>query len=151
MLPYVFRVLGGLDVTDEWGHVVPIFEKGICNQLNDYFDVSKLFHSSQYCFRKQHSTELADRELVDRATQEMDRGEIPFGIFLDLSKAFDTLNHFILLDKLKYYEIKKNSLKLIKSYLANRSQKVEHNGIKSDYSQFPQECHKAQSWDHYFS
>ena len=64
----------------------------------------------------------------------MDRGEIPFGIFLGLSKAFDTLNHSILLDKLNYYGIKKCSLQLIKSYLANRSQYVEHNGIKSDYS-----------------
>ena len=111
-----------------------IFEKVICNQLNDYFDVNKLFHSSQYGFRKQHSTELATMELVDRATQKMDRGEIPFGIFLDLSKAFDTLNHSILLDKFNYYGIKKCSLQLIKNYLANRSQYVEHNGIKSDYS-----------------
>ena len=63
-----------------------IFEKVICNQLNDYFDVNKLFHSSQYGFRKQHSTELAAIELVDRATQDMDRGEIPFGIFLIFRK-----------------------------------------------------------------
>ena len=72
--------------------------------------------------------------LVDRTTQEMDKGEIPFCIFLDLWKAFDTLNHFILLDKLNYYGIKNCSLQLIKSYLVNRSQYVEHTGIKSDYS-----------------
>ena len=62
------------------------FEKVIYNQLNDYFDVNKLFHSSQYGFRKQHSTELAAMELVDRVTLEMDRGEIPFGIFFNFRK-----------------------------------------------------------------
>ena len=72
-------------------------------------------------------------ELVDRATQEMDRGETPFGIFWDLSKAFDTLNHSIILDKFNYYGIKNCLLQLIKSYLANLLQYVEHNGIKSDY------------------
>ena len=63
----------------------------------------------------------------------MDRGEIPFGIFLDLSKAFDTLNHTILLNKLNHYGIKHCPLKLLESYLSNRLQYVEHDNIKSDY------------------
>ena len=67
--------------------------------------MNKLLHSSQYGFRKQHSTDWAAMELVDRVTQEMDRGKMPFGIFLDFSKAFDMLNHSILLDKLNYYGI----------------------------------------------
>ena len=70
-------------------------------------------------------------ELTDRTIQEMDRGEIPLGIFLDLSKAFDTLNHNILLDKLNFYGIKNGSLQLLKSYLSNRSQYVEYNKIQS--------------------
>ena len=79
--------------------------------------MNKLFHISKYGFRKQHSTELAAMELVDRATEEMDSGKMPFGIFLDLSKAFYTLNHSILLDKLLFYGIKNCSLQLIKIIL----------------------------------
>ena len=61
----------------------------------------------------------------------MDRNEIPFSIFLDLSKAFDTLDHTILLQKLKHYGIDGKALHLCESYLTNRSQYVEINGVKS--------------------
>ena len=91
-----------------------IFEKKISNQINDYFNLNNLFHSGHYGFRKHHSTELAAMELIDRTTQDMDRGETPFGIFLDFSKSFDTLNHTILLNKLNHYGIKHCPLKLLK-------------------------------------
>ena len=61
----------------------------------------------------------------------MDRNEIPFSIFLDLSKAFDTLDHSILLQKLNHYGIDGKALQLCESYLTNRTQYVEINGVKS--------------------
>ena len=72
-----------------------VFEKCVFNQLYEYFQKYKLFYSSQYGFRKLHSTELACLELVDRLLQELDRGELPIAIFIDLSKAFDTIDHSI--------------------------------------------------------
>ena len=72
-------------------------------------------------------------ELIDRTTQDMDGGETPFGIFLDLSKAFDTLNRTILLNKLNHYSIKHCPLKRLQSYLSNRLKYVEHDNIKSEY------------------
>ena len=62
----------------------------------------------------------------------MDRNEIPFSIFLDLSKAFDPLDHTTLLQKLKHYGIDDIALHLCKSYLTNRTQYVEINGVKSE-------------------
>ena len=61
----------------------------------------------------------------------MDKHELPINIFLDLSKAFDTLDHEILLDKLEYYGIRGKSLDTFKSYLTNRKQYVMVNGEKS--------------------
>ena len=72
-------------------------------------------------------------ELIDRTTQDMDREETLFGIFLDPSKAFNTLNHTILLNKLNHYGIKHCPLKRLESYLSNRLQCVEHDNIKSEY------------------
>lgn len=109
-----------------------IFERVIFNQLYAYFQKYKLFYSSQYGFRSGHSTEFACLELVDRIIQEMDRGKIPICIFLDLSKAFDTLDHTILLTKLEYYGITETAASLFKSYLSQRSQYVEFDGSKSD-------------------
>ena len=77
-----------------------IFEKVIDNQIYEYLSSNNLFYSSQYGFRERHSTELAILEIIDRIIVEMDKGHSPINIILDLSKAFDTLNHNILLDRL---------------------------------------------------
>ena len=108
-----------------------VLEKIIANQLSQYFEDNKLFHDNQYGFRTGLSSEYATIELTDRILSNMDRNEIPFSIFLDLSKAFDTLDHTILLQKLKHYGIDGKALHLCESYLTNRSQYVEINGVKS--------------------
>ena len=106
-------------------------EKVIFQQINKYFTENKLFNISQHGFRKNHSTELAALELIDRLTTYMNNGDIPITIFLDLSKAFDTLNHSILLDKLKHFGIKDCAINLLISYLSDRQQFVQINNIKS--------------------
>ena len=109
-----------------------VFEKCVFNQLYNYFQKHKLFYSSQYGFRKLHSTELACLELVDRIMKELDRGELPIAIFIDLSKAFDTLDHTILLSKLKYYGVEDVPIKWFSSYLNDRKQFVQIDDTCSD-------------------
>ena len=70
-------------------------------------------------------------EITDRIISAMDKNKIPLNIYLDLSKAFDTLDHAILLHKLFNYGIRGNPLKLISSYLENRQQFVEFRNTKS--------------------
>ena len=92
--------------------------------MSTYLNEHKLLYDSQYGFRAGHSTELASIELIGRITEDLDKGKIPISIFLDLSKAFDTLDHVILLQNLNYYGIKSVELKLFKDYLQNRTQYV---------------------------
>ena len=80
-----------------------VIEKTIAKQLSGYFEDNKLFNQNQCGFRPGHSTEHAALELVDKITSQMDNNETPINICLDLSKAFDTIDHNILLGKLKYY------------------------------------------------
>ena len=75
---------------------------------------------------------LTSIELIDRITQDLDKSKIPISIFLDLSKAFDTLDHVILLQKLNYYGIKSVELKLFQDYLLNRTQYVSYDKTNSD-------------------
>ena len=99
-----------------------IFEKVVFYQIYEYFDKEKLFYISQYGFRKDHSTEYACIEFLDRIMKDLDQGKTPISIFIDLSKAFDTINHHILIDKLKYYGLDNNSVQWFHSYLSNRNQ-----------------------------
>ena len=74
-----------------------IFEKFVFNQVYEYFTNNDLLYNSQYGFRKLHSTEYASLEMVDRIPQYLDISKLPITVYLDLSKAFDTINHEILL------------------------------------------------------
>ena len=112
-----------------------VFEKVVFTQLYDYFQKNSLFYPNQYGFRKLHSTEFAALELTDRILKDIDEKNISLAIFMDLSKAFDTLNHQILLQKLNFYGIGGIALEWFSSYLTyltGRQQFVEIDGIQSD-------------------
>ena len=102
-----------------------MFERAAFNQLYDYLHRNKLLYAYQYGFRKLHSTELASVELIDRIRHDIDNGKIPLSVFLDLSKAFDTLDHSILLQNLKFDGVSGTSLQWFTSYLINRRQLVD--------------------------
>ena len=93
--------------------VSKVFERIIHDQLHDYFNSVKLFYKSQYGFRHMHSTELAVLEMMELVIEEMDKNEIPINIYHDLSKAFDKLDHAVLLYKLQYHGLKQTALKLL--------------------------------------
>ena len=90
--------------------------------ISNYFLIIGLINANSICFRKHHSTELASLHLVDKIYYKMDANEIPVNVDIDLSKAFDSLDHNILLSKLKFYGVTGVSLDLMSSYLSNRRQ-----------------------------
>src|SRR5207244_1854908 len=82
-------------------------------------------------FRKKHSTYMAMLNLHDKVSKAVDKNEISIGVFIDLSKAFDTINHDILIRKLDMYGIRGIPNLLIKSNLNNRKQYVNYNNCTS--------------------
>ena len=112
-----------------------IFERVIHDQLYDYFNSNNLLAAQQYGFRPQHSTEYAAVKLVDHTSSEMENQKIPTAVFIDLSKAFDTLSYDILLYKLKYYGVTGTEFKLMQNYLSNRKQYVVFNNCNSDITE----------------
>jgi hypothetical protein len=101
-----------------------IFEKLVYNRLMNYLNKYFVLSKNQYGFRSNYSTSLAILEMVDKISEAIDNKYYSLGIFIDLSKAFDTLNHDIMLGKLEYYGIRGQALSWFKSYLKNRSQYV---------------------------
>ena len=94
-----------------------IFEKIILEPITTYLDSNNLIHKHQYGFSRNHSTEYAALHIVNYLNYELDRNRTPTNVYLDLSKAFNTLSHNILLRKLKHYGVCDSALNLMKSYL----------------------------------
>ena len=109
-----------------------IFERILYNQLYEYFNNNNLLAEQQYGFRSNHSTEYAAVKFVDHISKEMESGNTPAALYIDLSKAFDTLSFDILLYKLSHYGIKGNAFNLLKSYLTDRKQFVVFNNQNSE-------------------
>ena len=105
-----------------------IFERFIHTQLYNYLSENELLCEQQYGFQSQHSTELAEIKLVNYLTHDMDTNKIPTSIYLDLSRAFDTISIDILLTLFEHYGITGVPLKLLMSYIKDRYQYVIYNG-----------------------
>ena len=96
-----------------------------------FFVKNKLIYCRQFGFRACHSTNHALISTIESIKSFIDTGNYVGGIFIDLQKDFDTVNHDILCDKLAYYGFRGISQLLIKSYLSNRQQYVSINGFES--------------------
>ena len=104
-----------------------ILEKLLYTRVYNFLDSTTQIYASQYGFRKCHSCEHAVQELVGNILKGKERHEHSIGIFLDLLKAFDMLEHDMLLKKLEIYGIRGTAFDWFKSYLSNRKMRVRCN------------------------
>ena len=101
-----------------------IYEKIVHKRLYSFFN--PMFYNRQFGFRNKHSTIQAIMEMNSDVLESLDNKQKTIATFLDLSKAFDTIDHKILLTKLKHYGIRGNPLNWFKSYLNQRTQYVSY-------------------------
>ena len=112
--------------------VSKIIERTVHDQMYSYLSVNNFLSSSQSGFRSQYSTATTVIDVQDFILKNMDEGKVTGAIFLDLKKAFDTVSHRLLIDKLKKCGISGIELNWFKSYLSNRMQSVKIGSSLSD-------------------
>ena len=102
------------------------------NRVFNFLEKYKCIFHRQFGFRQKHSTTHALIEITENISKALDTGKFACGIFIDLQKAFDTVNHNILLDKLKHYGVRGMANNWFQSYLSNRMQFVSIQGYDSE-------------------
>jgi hypothetical protein len=108
-----------------------ITEKVVHKRLYTFLNFQNLLYNSQYGFRPKYSTINAISEFTAHILGSLDDKNHTVGVFLDLSKAFDTINHKTLLKKLQYFGVRGLALEWFRSYLSNRKQYVSYKGVDS--------------------
>ena len=109
-----------------------IIEKLVHRQLYEFLEFNNYLYTNQFGFCNLHSTNHALITITEKIRKAIDNGEITCGVFLDLQKAFDTVDHEILLSKLEHYGIRGVPLKWFKTFLTQRHQYVS---IKNSISE----------------
>ena len=109
-----------------------VYEKLVYKRIYSYLDKHNFIYNKQFGFRSNYSTNHALVSITEHIRELIDTGHYACGVFVDLEKAFDTVNHKILCDKLNYYGLRGKINKLIQSYLTNRKQFVSLNGFDSE-------------------
>ena len=112
-----------------------IMEKIMHERLYKFLELNNILYSKQFGFRKNNSTIDALIKITDKIRESVDKGKYGCGIFIDLRKAFDTVNHNILLLKMEHYGVRGPSLQWFRSYISERKQYVYINGECSELKQ----------------
>ena len=113
-------------------NIEKIYEKLMYTRVMDFFNQFEQIYTRQFGFRKNHSTTHTLLNIIERVRNHLDDGGFACGVFVDLQKAFDTVDHNILISKLDHYGIRGTTKNWFKSYLSNRSQYVFVSGAKSN-------------------
>jgi len=129
--PSNYRPISLLSIFDK------LLEKLMFNRLISYLERDSILSNYQFGFRKNHSTFLALIDVVENIYQNLDASLTVVGIYLDLTKAFNTVNHDLLLYKLQNYGIQGIAYHWFKSYLCNRQQFTVINNVSSCFTYVP--------------
>ena len=115
--------------------VLPAFSKclegTVYNRLINFLNKFNTLSNNQYGFTKNHSTAYALIQLYDKLSDATDQGKVTLGLFIDLSKALDTVNRDILLVKVEFYGVRGVALPWFKSYLSCKTPFAQYNGFNS--------------------
>ena len=110
-----------------------LFERAMHTRIYDFFESNKMLSDLQFGFRKNHSTNHALLDIVEKIKENLDKKTFSCGVFIDLEKAFDTVNHNILVKKLEFYGVRGLTNNWFASYLSNRQQRVKLDSKKSSF------------------